>query len=142
LGADYRSSGDSDGDDAGVSAADGHADIFDMLGGEHVLAGQWVEPGGGVPAAALPGRKVMQMICNRDKRRLAATTPSARRGAGEQEGGAPWGKADAGSGRQVDTSSTGSGEGAVDESYGGSEVGEGGGESDRVNQWEVWCDQT
>ena len=32
------------------------------------MAGQWVEPGGGVPTAALSGRNVIQLICKQDKR--------------------------------------------------------------------------
>lgn len=30
------------------------------------MAGQWVQPGGGVPTAAQSGRDVIQMICKRD----------------------------------------------------------------------------
>ena len=30
------------------------------------MAGQWVEPGGGVPTAAQSGRDVVKMICERD----------------------------------------------------------------------------
>lgn len=37
------------------------------------MAGQWVEPGGGVPTAALSGRDVIQIICRRDKKPFAAT---------------------------------------------------------------------
>jgi phytoene dehydrogenase-like protein len=36
------------------------------------MTGQWVEPGGGVPTAAQSGRKVVQMICQRDKKRFVA----------------------------------------------------------------------
>ena len=32
------------------------------------MAGQWVEPGGGLPPAATSGRGVIQMICKQDKR--------------------------------------------------------------------------
>jgi phytoene dehydrogenase-like protein len=39
------------------------------------MAGQWVEPGGGVPTAALSGRNVIQIICAREHRRFVATTP-------------------------------------------------------------------
>jgi phytoene dehydrogenase-like protein len=39
------------------------------------MAGQWVEPGGGVPTAALSGRNVMQIICKRDRRAFVTTTP-------------------------------------------------------------------
>jgi phytoene dehydrogenase-like protein len=37
------------------------------------MAGHWVEPGGGLPSAALSGRYVAQMICARDGRVFAAT---------------------------------------------------------------------
>jgi len=30
------------------------------------MIGQWVEPGGGVPAVALSGRNVIQIICKAD----------------------------------------------------------------------------
>ncbi|MCX5644345.1 MAG: NAD(P)/FAD-dependent oxidoreductase [Phycisphaerae bacterium] len=39
------------------------------------LAGQWVEPGGGVPPAAMSGRNVMQIICKRDHRPFVTKTP-------------------------------------------------------------------
>ena len=39
------------------------------------MAGQWVEPGGGVPTAAMSGRKVMQAICKRDKKPFESTVP-------------------------------------------------------------------
>jgi phytoene dehydrogenase-like protein len=39
------------------------------------LAGQWVEPGGGVPPAALSGRYVVQIICQRERRTFVAATP-------------------------------------------------------------------
>jgi phytoene dehydrogenase-like protein len=39
------------------------------------MAGQWVEPGGGVPTAALSGRNVMQIICKRDRQAFVTTTP-------------------------------------------------------------------
>jgi phytoene dehydrogenase-like protein len=37
------------------------------------MAGHWVEPGGGLPSAALSGKYVAQMICARDGREFAAT---------------------------------------------------------------------
>jgi len=40
------------------------------------MAGQWVEPGGGLPTAALSGRNVIQVICKRDHRRFVTQTPS------------------------------------------------------------------
>jgi phytoene dehydrogenase-like protein len=39
------------------------------------MAGQWVEPGGGLPSAALSGRYVAQMICARDGRAFTTTEP-------------------------------------------------------------------
>jgi phytoene dehydrogenase-like protein len=38
------------------------------------MAGQWVEPGGGMPAAAMSGRNVIQIICKRDKVKFVAKT--------------------------------------------------------------------
>ena len=37
------------------------------------MAGQWVEPGGGVPTAAVSGRNVAQMLCKRDGIRFTAS---------------------------------------------------------------------
>ena len=39
------------------------------------MAGMWVEPGGGVPTAAMSGRNVTQMICKQDKRPFITTLP-------------------------------------------------------------------
>jgi phytoene dehydrogenase-like protein len=39
------------------------------------LAGQWVEPGGGVPTAAVSGRNVIQILCKHERRRFVTTTP-------------------------------------------------------------------
>ncbi len=39
------------------------------------MAGHWVEPGGGLPSAALSGRYVAQIICARNGRMFAATEP-------------------------------------------------------------------
>jgi phytoene dehydrogenase-like protein len=39
------------------------------------MAGQWVEPGGGVPTAAISGRNVIQIICKRDRRKFVTQTP-------------------------------------------------------------------
>jgi phytoene dehydrogenase-like protein len=36
------------------------------------MIGQWVEPGGGLPPAAMSGRNVMQLICRRDGRPFVA----------------------------------------------------------------------
>jgi len=38
------------------------------------LAGQWVEPGGSLPLAAMSGRNAIQMICHQDGRPFVATT--------------------------------------------------------------------
>ena len=39
------------------------------------MVGQWVEPGGGVPTAAMSGRNVIQIICKRDRRKFVTQTP-------------------------------------------------------------------
>jgi phytoene dehydrogenase-like protein len=39
------------------------------------MAGQWVEPGGGVPTAAMSGRNVIRNICQRDKRPFVTRVP-------------------------------------------------------------------
>jgi phytoene dehydrogenase-like protein len=39
------------------------------------MIGQWVQPGGGLPPAALSGRDAVQMICRRDSKPFAAQTP-------------------------------------------------------------------
>jgi phytoene dehydrogenase-like protein len=39
------------------------------------MIGQWVEPGGGVPTAAVSGRNVIQIICKRDKKAFATAVP-------------------------------------------------------------------
>jgi phytoene dehydrogenase-like protein len=38
------------------------------------MAGQWVEPGGGLPAVAMSGRNVMQIICKKEKKKFATIT--------------------------------------------------------------------
>jgi len=37
------------------------------------MAGQWVEPGGGLPTAAMSGRNVTQIICKKDNRPFVTT---------------------------------------------------------------------
>lgn len=37
------------------------------------LAGQWVEPGGGVPTALLSGRTVIQILCKKDRKKFTAS---------------------------------------------------------------------
>jgi phytoene dehydrogenase-like protein len=39
------------------------------------MAGQWVEVGGGLPAVAISGRDVVQIICKRDKKRFVTMAP-------------------------------------------------------------------
>jgi len=39
------------------------------------MAGQWVEPGGGVPTAAMSARNVIQIICKRDGKTFMTQTP-------------------------------------------------------------------
>ncbi len=39
------------------------------------MIGQWVQPGGGLPPAALHGREIIQLICAKDHRRFAASKP-------------------------------------------------------------------
>ena len=39
------------------------------------MAGQWVEPGGGLPLAGVSGRYVTQIICKKDKRPFVTTVP-------------------------------------------------------------------
>ena len=39
------------------------------------MVGQWVEPGGGLPPAALSGRKVIQIVCKQDKKQFIAQVP-------------------------------------------------------------------
>ena len=42
--------------------------------GNFYMAGQWVEPGGSVPTAAMSGRQVIQLICHADGRPFATST--------------------------------------------------------------------
>jgi len=43
--------------------------------GSFYMIGQWVEPGGGLPPAAQHGRHVIQIMCKRDKKKFATSTP-------------------------------------------------------------------
>jgi phytoene dehydrogenase-like protein len=43
--------------------------------GNFYMTGQWVEPGGGVPNAAMSGRNVIQIICKRDKKPFVTKVP-------------------------------------------------------------------
>jgi phytoene dehydrogenase-like protein len=40
------------------------------------MIGQWVEPGGGLPSAAMSGRNVIQIICHRDNKLFVTKIPS------------------------------------------------------------------
>ena len=37
------------------------------------MAGQWVEPGGGLPPAVLSGRNVTQLICKADRKKFKSS---------------------------------------------------------------------
>ncbi len=39
------------------------------------MAGQWVEPGGGIPSAAFSARSVIQIICKRDRKPFQTSVP-------------------------------------------------------------------
>jgi len=39
------------------------------------MAGQWVQPGGGLPTGVMTGRHVAQIICKSDKRPFVTSTP-------------------------------------------------------------------
>jgi len=39
------------------------------------MVGQWVEPGGGLPPAALSGRNVIQIVCKQDRKQFVAQIP-------------------------------------------------------------------
>jgi phytoene dehydrogenase-like protein len=39
------------------------------------MAGQWVNPGGGMPPAVMSGNHTIQLICNRDKKKFVTTKP-------------------------------------------------------------------
>jgi phytoene dehydrogenase-like protein len=43
--------------------------------GNFWMCGQWVEPGGGLPPAALSGRSVVQFMCAQDRKRFVTTVP-------------------------------------------------------------------
>jgi phytoene dehydrogenase-like protein len=42
------------------------------------MCGQWVEPGGGVPSAALSARNLIQVICKQDRKSFVSNIPSAQ----------------------------------------------------------------
>jgi phytoene dehydrogenase-like protein len=39
------------------------------------MAGQWVNPGGGMPTAAMSGNQTIQLICNKDNRKFTTSKP-------------------------------------------------------------------
>ena len=39
------------------------------------MAGQWVNPGGGIPTAIMSGSHTVQMICKKDKKQFVTSTP-------------------------------------------------------------------
>ena len=39
------------------------------------MAGQWVNPGGGIPTAIMSGHHTIQMICKKDKKEFVTSTP-------------------------------------------------------------------
>ena len=39
------------------------------------MAGQWVEPGGGVPTAAQSGRRIIERLCKQDGKGFVAQVP-------------------------------------------------------------------
>ena len=39
------------------------------------MAGQWVNPGGGMPTAAMSGRHTIQIICHKNKKKFVTSTP-------------------------------------------------------------------
>lgn len=43
--------------------------------GSFYMAGQWVEPGGGLPGVVPSGRNVIQLICRQDKKQFVTSTP-------------------------------------------------------------------
>jgi phytoene dehydrogenase-like protein len=43
------------------------------------MAGQWVNPGGGMPTAAMSGNHTIQMICKKDRKKFIATNPETFR---------------------------------------------------------------
>jgi phytoene dehydrogenase-like protein len=43
--------------------------------GNFYMAGQWVNPGGGMPTAAMSGKYTIQFICKKDKKKFVTTKP-------------------------------------------------------------------
>jgi len=60
----------------GTPATEGKSMSRSLPGlGNFYLIGQWVEPGGGTPAALISGRGVTQIICKQHKKRFVTSTP-------------------------------------------------------------------
>jgi phytoene dehydrogenase-like protein len=43
--------------------------------GDFYMAGQWVQPGGSLPAVAMSGRNAVQIICSKDRERFVTSKP-------------------------------------------------------------------
>ena len=39
------------------------------------MAGQWIQPGGGLPTGVMTGRYVIQIICKKAKRKFVTSKP-------------------------------------------------------------------
>jgi phytoene dehydrogenase-like protein len=39
------------------------------------MVGHWVQPGGGLPSAAMSARNVIQLLCHSDKKPFTTTVP-------------------------------------------------------------------
>jgi phytoene dehydrogenase-like protein len=39
------------------------------------MAGQWVNPGGGIPGAVMSGRQTIQIVCDKDKKKFVTSIP-------------------------------------------------------------------
>jgi phytoene dehydrogenase-like protein len=43
--------------------------------GKFYMAGQWVNPGGGIPTAVMSGNHTIQMICKEDRNKFISSKP-------------------------------------------------------------------
>jgi hypothetical protein len=48
------------------------------------MAGQWVNPGGGISTAVLSGNHTVQMICKNDKKKFITSVPTQTRTSGAE----------------------------------------------------------
>ena len=39
------------------------------------MAGQWVNPGGGIPTAVVSGNHTVQLICKKDRKKFVTSMP-------------------------------------------------------------------